>query len=155
LNKGGQKQRIAIARALVRNPRILLLDEATSALDNESESIVQAALDTARLGRTTIIVAHRLSMRTLYHLNKYNTNEFNYFRLKKGTIRNADLIYCLNSGRIVECGTHTELMSLKGQYYSLVINQESAKKETEETEEASQQKDDTTTESDQNSKLGK
>jgi ATP-binding cassette, subfamily B (MDR/TAP), member 1 len=76
---------------LVRNPKILLLDEATSALDNESESIVQAALDRAREGRTTIIVAHRLS-----------------------TIRNADLIFAFESGQIKEFGAHDELMKRKG-----------------------------------------
>lgn len=112
LLSGGQKQRIAIARAMVSDPRILLLDEATSALDTKSEGVVQAALDVAAKGRTTIVIAHRLS-----------------------TIRTADNIVVMSQGRIVEQGTHDELLEMKSAYYNLVEAQRlSAEKEAEEME---------------------
>jgi subfamily B ATP-binding cassette protein MsbA len=97
---GGQRQRIAIARALLRDPRILILDEATSALDSESELQVQNALELLRRNRTTFVIAHRLS-----------------------TILNSDTILVMKAGRIVERGSNSELLALRGEYAHLYHTQ--------------------------------
>ena len=93
---GGERQRIALARALLRNPALLILDEATSALDSESEAVVQDALAVLMEGRTTFVIAHRLS-----------------------TVRNADRIIVLDEGRIVEEGRHDALVAMGGLYADL------------------------------------
>ena len=90
---GGEKQRVAIARAILKNPSILIFDEATSALDSQSERAIQAELERIQLGRTTLVIAHRLS-----------------------TVMNADQILVMNDGRIVERGSHPQLLALGGQY---------------------------------------
>jgi ATP-binding cassette subfamily B protein/subfamily B ATP-binding cassette protein MsbA len=97
---GGQQQRLAIARAILKSPQILILDEATSNLDTESEQLIQASMATLLAGRTTFVVAHRLS-----------------------TIRRADIILLMEGGRVVERGTHQQLMDAQGLYHDMVLRQ--------------------------------
>jgi len=94
---GGEKQRISIARAVLKNPSLLVFDEATAAVDSETEHLIQEAIERLISGRTTLMIAHRLS-----------------------TLRKANKIIVLDQGRIIECGSHDELMALKGKYYKLI-----------------------------------
>ncbi|MEA3246877.1 MAG: ABC transporter ATP-binding protein [Gemmatimonadota bacterium] len=107
---GGQQQRLAIARAILADPQILILDEATSNLDTESEQLIQAAMGSLLAGRTTFVIAHRLS-----------------------TVRRADLILVMEDGRIVERGTHEDLMAARGPYYEMVVRQAESQQENMET----------------------
>jgi ATP-binding cassette subfamily B protein/subfamily B ATP-binding cassette protein MsbA len=106
---GGQQQRLAIARAILKAPEILILDEATSNLDTESEQLIQASMGDLLAGRTTFVIAHRLS-----------------------TVRRADLILLMEEGRVIERGTHESLMAQRGVYYAMVVRQmEQQRDETE------------------------
>ena len=94
---GGERQRISIARAVLKNPSILVFDEATASVDSETENQIQEAIERLISGRTTLMIAHRLS-----------------------TLRKANKIVVVDKGRIIECGTHDELMALKGKFYRLI-----------------------------------
>ncbi|KAI9684166.1 MAG: hypothetical protein M1829_003436 [Trizodia sp. TS-e1964] len=108
---GGEKQRVAIARTILKNPRIILLDEATAALDSETEMHIQSALNTLSMGRTMLVIAHRLS-----------------------TITTADQILCIHNGKVDEAGTHEELLQLKGRYASMWKKQIRAERAAEEAQ---------------------
>ncbi len=94
---GGERQRISIARAVLKNPSILVFDEATASVDSETENQIQEAIERLISGRTTLMIAHRLS-----------------------TLRKANKIVVVDKGRIIECGSHDELMALKGKFYRLI-----------------------------------